>query len=558
MLVDLSLSYKKRADFSESDPIDLRKIVNMILINQLAMAYESKILFYDVTLKLNTGRCYALVGANGTGKSTFFRVLNGAEEPSAGEVIFPKNASFGWLQQDQYRYENVPIKEVVLMGKKTLWHAIKERDTIYEQEEWNDAIGYRLAHLEEIIAQQNGYQADCDIETILDGLGINKKYLNQPLKSLSGGYKLRVLLAQTLYQNPSILLLDEPTNHLDILSIRWLERFLKNQFEGLVVFISHDIEFIDNLADNILDLDFGEMRVYPGKYKYFLQEKALLEEQRLVEIQNIETKIAKLQKFVDKNKAKASKASMARSRMKMIEKIQIPDVKTSSRVAPSFSFHINRQPGKQILSVNNLSKAFDDKKLFNNLSFTMKRGEKIAIMGVNGIGKSTLVKTLLGQITPDTGEINWGYESKVSYFSQDHHDLLNESQTVLTWLEHQVSGHNHQTIRRILGQVLFSQDEVEKNILSLSGGEAARLLLAKLMLEQSNVIVLDEPTNHMDIETIDSLGKALRNYQGSVIFVSHNRYFIDQFATRILYLSPDHHTKDFHGKFSDFLNQLTS
>ncbi|MFA5958962.1 MAG: ABC-F family ATP-binding cassette domain-containing protein [Tatlockia sp.] len=528
----------------------------MILINQLAMAYGSKVLFYDVNLKLNPGNCYALVGANGAGKSTFFNVLNGVEEPSAGEIVFPKDATFGWLEQDHYLYEDVSIKEVVLMGNQTLWKAIKERDALYEQEDWDDKTGYRLADLEEIIAGQNGYQADGEIESLLLGLGLEKSCFNQPLKSLSGGYKLRVLIAKLLFKKPSILLLDEPTNHLDILSIRWLERFLNTQFEGLVVFISHDVEFIDNLADNILDLDFGEIRMYPGKYRRFLEEKALLEEQRALAIQNVETKIAELQKFVDKNKAKASKAAQARSRMKMIDRLQIPDTKTSSRVAPAFSFQINRQPGKQILAVNNLSKAFGEKKLFQQLGFTMNRGEKIAIMGVNGIGKSTLVKTLLGQITPNAGEIDWGYECKISYFSQDHHDLLKDSETVLEWLEHHVSGHNQQAIRRVLGQVLFTQEDVEKNVLSLSGGEAARLLLAKLMLEQSNIIVLDEPTNHMDIESIQSLGKALRNYEGSVIFVSHNRSFIESLATRILFLSHDEPTRDFHGKLSSFLNQL--
>lgn len=521
------------------------------------MTYGSKLLFYDVNLKLNTGRCYALVGANGTGKSTFFRILSGVEEPTSGEIHFPKSATFGWLKQDHYRYEDTPIKEVVLMGNQILYQAVKEREELYQKENWDDATGYRLAHLEGIIGEQNGYQADSDIETILEGLGIAAKYINQPLKSLSGGYKLRVLLAQTLYQNPSILLLDEPTNHLDILSIRWLEDFLKNKYEGLVVFISHDIEFIDNLADNILDLDYGEIRSYPSKYSRFLAEKTLLEEQRAIEIKSLEAKIATLQKFVDKNKAKASKASQARSRMKMIDKIQIPDVKTSSRIAPSFAFQINRHPGKQILSVTQISKSFGDKQLFNNLSFKMNRGDKVAIMGVNGIGKSTLIKTLLGQVIPDSGEINWGFETKCSYFSQDHHDLLKESELVLNWLERNVSNQNQQTIRKTLGQVLFNKDDVEKNILSLSGGEAARLLLAKLMLERSNIIILDEPTNHMDIETIDSLAKSLREYPGSVIFVSHNRYFVDKIATRILYLTPDREVQNFQGNFTKFLQQLS-
>ncbi|WP_133131442.1 ABC-F family ATP-binding cassette domain-containing protein [Legionella yabuuchiae] len=437
----------------------------MMTINQLAMAYGSKILFYDVNLKLNAGNCYALVGANGCGKSTFFRILNGDEEHTAGEVQFPKDASFGWLKQDHYRYENTPVKEVVLMGKQPLYHALKRRDELYKKTDWDDETGFKLAELEEKIAELDGYQADSEIEAILTGLGIPDKHFNQPLKALSGGYKLRVLLAQTLYQNPTVLLLDEPTNHLDILSIRWLERFLKNQFSGLVVFISHDIGFIDNLADHILDLDYGEIRMYPGKYNRFLQEKKLLEEQRETERKNTESKISELQKFIDKNKAKASRAGQARSRMKLIEKIQIPDVKKSSRIAPSFSFHIEKLPSKQILTVSQLSKCYGDKTLFSDLDFKMNRGEKLAIMGVNGIGKSTLVKTLLSHIPYDSGEVEWGYGTQISYFSQDHHDLLNTSSTVLNWLEDQVSGQSQQSIRKVLGQVLFSQDDVLKDIL---------------------------------------------------------------------------------------------
>ena len=516
------------------------------------MAYGTRVLFYDVNLNLNSGNCYALVGANGAGKSTFFRLLCQEEEQTDGDVIIPKDATIGTLKQDQFRFENTPIREVVLNGKPKLLKAIKERDALLETPEWTDKIGIRFANLEETIAHNGGYTADGEIETLLSGLGIAPQYYDKPLNALSGGYKLRVLLAQTLFQNPSILLLDEPTNHLDIASIRWLEKFLKNNYTGLIVFISHDVEFIDNIAGYILDLDFGEIRQYRGNYARFLKEKQLLVDQRLVEKQGAEAKIAELQKFVDRFKAKASKAAQARSRVKMIEKIEIPDVKNSSRMASHFKFEPKKPSGKQALQVEKLGVSFKDKVLFKKLNFELKRGEKLAILGVNGIGKSTLIKTLVGALTPDEGHVTWGHEAAISYFSQDHHDLLNYHTSVLEWLYQAVGQTTEQTVRRTLGQVLFTKDEVHQDILSLSGGEAARLLLAKMMLESPNVIVLDEPTNHLDIETIECLADALSAFPGTVILVSHNRHFIDKIATRILYFESPQTIKDFNGKFTDF------
>ncbi len=524
----------------------------MLLINQLSMSYGNKLLFYDVNLTLNADRCYALVGANGAGKSTFFNLLNGVEDPVSGTIQFPKDATFGWLKQDQFRYEHMPVREVVMIGKHALWQAFNESEQLYAETDWTESVGFRVAELEQIIADNGGYTANAEIEEILQGLGIAKESIDQPLSALSGGYKLRVLLAQVLFQSPSVLLLDEPTNHLDIESIRWLESFLKKQFKGLVVFISHDLDFINNAADVILDLDYGEIRSYPGHYKKFLFEKKLLEEQRSLEIKNTEAKIAQLQKFVDRNKAKASKAGQARSRMKMIEKIEIPDVKKSSRVAPFFYFEMGRASSKIVLQVNKLSKHYDDKKLFTDLSFNLIKGEKLAIMGVNGIGKSTLLKTALGLVQPDNGHTQCGGEVTISYFSQDHHDSLKTSMPVLSWLREQVKSQNEQAMRRALGRVLFTKDDVDKDVLTLSGGEAARLLLAKVMLDEPNVIVLDEPTNHMDLETIESLCQALADYEGTLIFVSHNRHFVNKIATKILYFESHDSIQLHQGNYLDF------
>lgn len=521
----------------------------MIKFNQLSMAYGSKLLFYDVDLLLNDNNRYALVGANGAGKSTLFKLLTGEEESTSGTVSIPKDSSVGWLKQDQFRYEDTIITDVVIQGKPKLWQALIEKDEILSSGDWNDQIGYRLGELEEIIGHNGGYGAEAFAEKLLIGLGIHPDYHREPLRALSGGFKLRVLLAQALFQQPDILLLDEPTNHLDIISIDWLEKYLKNEFMGLLVFISHDVEFINRLADYIIDIDYGEVRQYSGNYDKFLAEKKLLEEQKLSEKKSLEAKIADMQSFVDRFKAKASKARQAQSRMKMIEKIELPDIAHSSRIAPNFNFKPQRPSGKQVLTVKKLSKSYDETQIFNHLNCSIHRGEKIAIVGANGTGKSTLIKVLLDKIPHDAGEITWGHETHISYFSQEHHDLLDRHISALNWLSAEISHCNEQQIRKALAQVLLTKDEVDKDILTLSGGEAARLLLAKIMLESPNVLVLDEPTNHLDIETIESLANALANYTGTLILVSHNRYFIHKIATRTLMISREKGLQDFKPDF---------
>ena len=528
----------------------------MISLNQLSMAFGQKLLFYDVDLILNTGKAYALVGANGCGKSTLFKLITQEEEPTSGDIIKPKDATIGWLKQDQFRYEHTRIRDIVLDGRAVLAAVMKEKDDLLLIESWTEAQGLRFAELEHIIYQEDGYAAPSQIEKILLGLGIPLSYHDQPLSALSGGYKLRVLLAQALFQNPHILLLDEPTNHLDIESIRWLEDFLANEYTGLLIFISHDMDFINHLADFILDVDFGEIRQYPGNYTKFLAEKALLQSQKQQERQKAEDKLAHMQKFVDRFKAKASKAAQARSRIKMMEKIELPDLLQSSRIAPSFYLVPKKPSVKLVCTVDNLAKSFAERSLFKDLRMTINRHDKIAIVGANGRGKSTLLKIMLDIIPADQGQVIWGPEMRVSYFSQDHHDLLHESQTVLNWLSGEVQGVTEQQIRKALGQMLLTKEEVDKNILALSGGEAARLLMAKVILEAPNVLILDEPTNHMDLETIEALADALANYTGTLLVVSHNRHFIEKFATRILYFPPTGKIRDFKGGYQEFLEVL--
>jgi ATPase subunit of ABC transporter with duplicated ATPase domains len=516
----------------------------MISINQLSMAYGEKLLFYDVNLILATHSRYALVGANGAGKSTFLKLLTGAETPIAGTLSIPKAASVGWLKQDQFRYENTLISDIVLQGKPDLWQALQEKDKLLQSDLDNKKNLNRLGKLEEEIARLNGYSAPALAGKLLMGLGIPLDYHEKPLSMLSGGFKLRVLLAQALFQEPDILLLDEPTNHLDFISIVWLEKYLKNEFPGLLLFISHDIEFINHLADQILDIDYGEIRQYSGNYEKFLAEKKLIVEQKLQEKRSTELKIATLQSFVDRFRASANRAKQAQSRVKRIAKMEIPDIKQSSRVSPTFQFKMIRPSGKWVLRVKALAKNFQEKKLFQQLKFEIKRGEKVAIIGENGIGKSSLIKILLGHLHPDQGSVEWGYETHLSYFSQDHHDLLNKHTTVLAWLEQYAAGISEQTLRKILAQVLFNKDDVQKDVLSLSGGEAARLLLAKIVIQTANVLILDEPTNHLDIEATEALASALRNYPGTLLFVSHDRHFINKIADRILFISHEKKLQD--------------
>jgi ATPase subunit of ABC transporter with duplicated ATPase domains len=518
------------------------------------MSYGSKLLFTGVDLQINKSNRYGLVGANGAGKSTFFRVLNGEETSIMGDINVPKNCRIGCLKQDQFLYENVSIINTVIAGKKILSDAINERDALILKGECTEEECYRLADLEHVIIDHDGYNAEFVASELLTGLGIAPQYHYEPLSVLSGGYKIRVLLAQSLFNDPDILLLDEPTNHLDINSIYWLEDYLKSNFKGSLIFISHDVAFLNNLSTHILDIDYGEIRLYHGNYNKFVQEKEQIIAQKITEKKFVEKKIAVMQSFVDKFGASAARARQAQSRAKQIDKIELPDIQKSSRIYPNFIFKAKRASGKLVLKTKDIWKTYGEKNILRKVGFTVDRGDKLIIVGPNGTGKSTLLKILLGNIIADKGEYEWGYESQISYFSQDHHDLLNESLSALQWIHKYFSHRTEYEIRTVLGQVLFTSDEANKNILNLSGGEGARLLLAKLILEESNILVLDEPTNHLDIESKESLKKSLKNYSGTLILVTHDRDFATSIATRIIAIS-DKSIIDFKGSYKEYLDK---
>ncbi len=506
----------------------------MIQTQHLTMSQGSKLLFHDVSLTLTPGRRYGLVGANGTGKSTLMRLLCGEEQASEGTIASAKDARVGWLKQDQYLYEDSKMLDVVLRGRPALWEALEEKDALLQNETWTEAAGYRIAELEEVIGKNGGYTAEEEAADLLCGLGIPLEKHSEPLGSLSGGYKLRVLLARALFDSPEILLLDEPTNYLDIVTIAWLEQYLCHSFSGLLVVTSHDQQFLNSLCTHILDIDYGDIRMYTGNYDAFVAQKQLVVEQKQHQLKHAEKRIEQMQTFIDRFKSKPSKARQCTSREKQIAKVEIPDIDRSSRVSPSFRFVQKRHSGRKVVEANGICKSYDGNHVLEGVDVSVERGEKVVFTGPNGIGKSTLIKILSGVIAADEGNVEWGHETAWAYAAQDPHDIVRGTVTVFDWLYEQVARAEEMQVRRVLGQMLFSQDEIYKKVEFLSGGESMRLQLAKVALEHGNVLILDEPTNHLDLEGRNALARALRAFDGTVLLVSHDRHFVEQMATRIV------------------------
>jgi ATPase subunit of ABC transporter with duplicated ATPase domains len=525
----------------------------MISLSNLSKSYGGQVLFEGVSLQFNRRERYGIVGANGCGKSTLLKILTGEESASDGEISIPKRAVLGVLDQDHFQYEEERILDVVMMGNAALWEAMAEKERILAAAE-DHFDGDRYAELEELITQADGYSLEARAGEILEGLGIPAAVHEQPLSTLSGGFKLRVLLAQVLASEPDALLLDEPTNHLDILSIRWLEQFLQG-FKGTALLISHDHRFLDTVATTIVDVDYETIKAYPGNYAHFVGAKREERERREKEIARREAEISDHKAFVERFRAKATKARQAQSKLKAIERIDIETLPESSRRYPRFRFEQRRPSGRQVVELRGVTKRYGDHTVLDGIDLTIQRGERVAIIGPNGIGKSTLLEVMVGETASDAGVVEWGYETHPGYVAQDHKAQIgSHRQTLEGWLTNYCAGEGIGFVKGQLAAVLFSGDESKKRLEALSGGEAARLIFARQAVEKPNVLVLDEPTNHLDLEAIEALVDALVAYDGTLIFVSHDRWFVNELATRIIEITPDG-LRDFSGGYDAYLER---
>lgn len=529
----------------------------MLTISQLSMRFGAKILFKNVSLQFNAGNHYGLIGANGSGKSTLIKILTGEVTPESGQVALPQQLTLGSLSQDHFVYRKQLILDVVLQGRKKLWEALEKKKQLLEKERFDDQDCEVLTKWEKIIEEQGGYAAEGEAAKLLEGLGIRDEWHHQPLELLSGGYKLRVLLAQVLFGKPDILVLDEPTNHLDLYSIKWLEDYLKN-FPGTLVVTSHDREFLNAICTHIADVDYGTIKIYKGNYNQFQEQKILDKELKEHMLEKHDKRRSDLQGFIDRFGAKATKARQAQSKARIVEKIEeemeMLNLIPSSRLYPNLNFEPLRASGVSVVKVKEISKAYGSKKVLHQVSFEIERGERVAIIGPNGIGKSTLLEILNQNQTADQGVFEWGFAARIGYFPQDHAREVNGSLSLLDWLGQCDRDIPQEKLRDVLGRVLFSGETVNQSITTLSGGETARLLLAKIMLQKPNVLIFDEPTNHLDMEAIEELAKALESFDGTLLLVSHNRYFVSRLANRIIEISYQG-VKDFKGTYAEYLEK---
>lgn len=522
----------------------------MIATANITMQFGAKPLFENVSAKFGNGNRYGLIGANGCGKSTLMKIMGGDLEPSSGHIMLDSNIRLGKLRQDQFAFENSTVIDTVIMGHEELWAVKKERDRIYSLPEMTENDGMAVADLEVQFAEMDGYTSDSRAGELLLGLDIPLDQHEGLMSALAPGWKLRVLLAQALFSNPDVLLLDEPTNHLDINTIRWLENILVARNSTMII-ISHDRHFLNSVCTHMADLDYGELRLFPGNYDEYMTAATQARERMLSENAKKKTQIAELQQFVSRFSANASKAKQATSRARQIDKIQLDDVKPSSRVSPFIRFEPGKKIHRQALTLKELTKGFTDIPLFKKLSLQIEAGERVAIIGPNGVGKTTLLQCLTGDYQPDSGEVKWTDSAQVGYFAQDHTSDFAQDMNVNEWMARWTTG-GEQVIRGTLGRMLFSSDDIEKSVHVLSGGEQGRMLFGKLILQQPNVMLLDEPTNHMDMESIEALNLALENYEGTLIFVSHDREFVSSLATRIIELDASG-VIDFSGNYDEYL-----
>ncbi len=528
----------------------------MISTYSITMQFGAKPLFERVSVKFGDGNRYGLIGANGCGKSTFMKILGGDLEPTAGNVNLDPGVRLGKLRQDQFGYEDQRVIDVVMQGHGELWAAIHERDAIYANLEATEDDYMRAAELEGKVAEYDGYTAEARAGALLLGVGIPTEQHFGPMSEVAPGWKLRVLLAQALFSDPDVLLLDEPTNNLDINTIRWLENTL-NERNSTMIIISHDRHFLNQVCTHVADVDYGEIRIYPGNYDDYMLASTQAREKLLANNSKAKEKVAELHAFAQRFAANKSKSRQATSRLKLADKIKenMVEVKPSSRQNPYIRFEYDDKIKlhRQAFEAHNLSKSFD-KPLIQDMSLIFEANQKLAVIGGNGVGKSTLIKMLVGALRPDSGSVKWAEKAQIGYFAQDHEEDFEEDITLFDWMKQwSQPGDDDQVIRGILGRLLFSGDDVKKSVRVLSGGEKGRMLYGKLILERPNVLIMDEPTNHMDMESIESLNLALELFKGTLIFVSHDRQFVSSLATQVLELNGDGTYEYYVGGYEDYL-----
>lgn len=514
-------------------------MTEMINVSNVSLRFGDKKLFEDVNLKFTPGNCYGLIGANGAGKSTFIKVLSGEVEPQSGNISLSSGERMAVLEQDHFAYEDKEVLDTVLIGHEKLYKVKQEKDAIYMKADFSEADGMRAAELEGEFAEMNGWEAESDAAVLLKGLGINDKFHSMKMADLTGDQKVKVLLAQALFGNPDILLLDEPTNGLDIQAIQWLEDFLIN-FENTVIVVSHDRHFLNKVCTHIADVDYGKIQIYIGNYDFWYESSQLALQMSQEENKKKEDKIKELQAFVARFSANASKSKQATSRKKMLDNITLEDIKPSSRRYPFVGFTPEREIGNDLLRVEGLTKTIGDKKVLDNVSFTINKDDKVAFIGRDDIAKTTLLKILMGEMEPDSGTYKWGVTTSQSYFPKDNAKYFEGNQLPLVdWLRQYSPQDQTETfLRGFLGRMLFSGEEALKKANVLSGGEKVRCMLAKMMLSSANVLVLDEPTNHLDLESITALNNGLIKFKGAILFTSHDHQFVQSVSNRLIEMTP--------------------
>lgn len=524
----------------------------MLSTSNLTMQFGPKPLFENVSVKFGEGNRYGLIGANGSGKSTFMKILGGDLEASRGTVGIGPDEKMAVLSQDQFAYEDYTVIDTVIMGDKKLWAVKEERDAIYNNPEMTEEDGMRVADLESEFAEMDGYSAEARAGELLLGVEIPTEQHYGKMSEVAPGYKLRVLLAQVLFADPDIMLLDEPTNNLDINTIRWLEDVL-NSRNATMIIISHDRHFLNSVCTHMADLDYQALQLYPGNYDDFMFASTQARERSLANNAKKQAQVKELQFFVERFKANKSKARQATSRMKQIDKIQLDHIKPSSRQNPYIRFEFEKKLHRNAVELKNLGAAYGDEPVFKDFNIILEAGEKVAVIGPNGIGKTTLLKVLTQQMVPAAGSIKWAENASLGYFAQDHSDEFKIKTSLFDWIgQWSQEGDDEQVLRGVLGRLLFGRDDIQKSANVISGGEEARMLFGKLMLQRHNVLIMDEPTNHLDMESIESLNLALELYEGTLIFVSHDREFVSSLANRIIEMTPDG-INDYKGSYEDYL-----